>query len=229
MNEPKIETTEQLLDILSHVSMKGSTLDFDWEFLVQPMPVMVESQITYKEQHQNYSFTTKQLGWFVCVEFTRPDCDTGTEGRGRGRKEFIEVGTSLSGVVKTAWLLIELMVRHELMEAFTYNGHRIFNPHHTVTELSSIRPAEKTNADDSHSTHESQHTAASAPVGFGDAVIQGVQANRRGWDHLTDDELVEACYQRGITEDTVGAYYDERDGVDEEEDDYGFSVDPWHD
>jgi len=75
-------------------------------------------------------------GWLVNTTFQRPDTHTGVLGTGRGRKEFIAVGASESGAVKTAWLLAELIVRHELMEAFRYRGVRIFDPHHTVDELS---------------------------------------------------------------------------------------------
>ena len=53
------------------------------------------------------------------------------------------VGASESAVVKTAWLLAELIVRHELMEAFLYKGIRIFDPHRTVEELSLPELAEK--------------------------------------------------------------------------------------
>lgn len=79
------------------------------------------------------------LGFFVHVEFNRPDTNTGEMGVGKGRKEFIALDSSVSSIVKTAWLLIELVVRHELMEAFHWNGKRIFNPHNTVESLASIQ------------------------------------------------------------------------------------------
>ncbi len=40
-----------------------------------------------------------------------------------------------STVVKTCWLLLELLVRHELMESFQYRGVKLFDPHKTVEEL----------------------------------------------------------------------------------------------
>ena len=45
--------------------------------------------------------------------------------------------------MKTCWLLAELIVRHELMEAFLYQGVRIFDPHHSVAELSMPAQARK--------------------------------------------------------------------------------------
>ncbi|HVI41833.1 MAG TPA: hypothetical protein VM577_14365, partial [Anaerovoracaceae bacterium] len=46
------------------------------------------------------------------------------------------VGAYESGVVKTGWVLAEMIVHHELMEAFHYKGSRIFDPHNTTEELS---------------------------------------------------------------------------------------------
>jgi len=36
-------------------------------------------------------------------------------------------------------LLIELVVRHELMEAFRWQDKRIFNPHNSIEALASIQ------------------------------------------------------------------------------------------
>ena len=52
-------------------------------------------------------------------------------------------GTTESGVVETCWLLAELIVLHELMEAFEVRGVKIFDPHHTVEELSMPHEARK--------------------------------------------------------------------------------------
>lgn len=77
----------------------------------------------------------RPIGWHVNYQYRRPDTFTGVIGIGRGRREFIAYGSAKSTLVKTAWLLLELLVRHELMEAFEYDGVRIFNPHHTVDNL----------------------------------------------------------------------------------------------
>lgn len=75
-------------------------------------------------------------GWLIRASFLRPDRETGEIGRGAGRWELVAGDASATAVVKTAWLCCELLVRHELMESFTYRGVRIFDPHHTVAELS---------------------------------------------------------------------------------------------
>lgn len=75
-------------------------------------------------------------GWLIRATFLRPDRETGEVSRGAGRWELVAGDASATSVVKTAWLCCELLVRHELMESFTYRGVRIFDPHHTVDELS---------------------------------------------------------------------------------------------
>lgn len=80
--------------------------------------------------------TVEPMGWRLRLTFLRPDRETGVIGRGAGRWELIERGTSLSSVVKTCWILLELLVRHELMESFTFDGVRVFDPHRTIAQLS---------------------------------------------------------------------------------------------
>ena len=104
--------------IIAKVTMVNTSLDFNWRFEVRPVA---------------------DEGWFLTVAFDRPDTATGKMGTGRGRPEFVAVGAWESGVVKTCWLLIELVVRHELMEAFRYGDARIFNPHNSVHALASIQ------------------------------------------------------------------------------------------
>lgn len=75
-------------------------------------------------------------GWLVRLGIRRPDRDTRVVDVGWSRWEFVARGASESAVVKTAWVLLELTMRHELMEGFLYRGVRIFDPHQTVDELS---------------------------------------------------------------------------------------------
>lgn len=116
-----IYSRQQLDEVLSEITMTNTALDFKWQF---------ESQSCLDDD---------MPGFFVCVTFQRPDTETGQIGTGRGRYEYISIGTTESGIVKTAWLLIELVVRHELMEAFRWRDKRIFNPHNSVHDLASIQ------------------------------------------------------------------------------------------
>lgn len=113
--ERLVENEAALRYVLDGITFAPSCLDMGWTWEIETIP---------------------GRGWLVNTTFRRPDTRTGEVGVGTGRKEFIAIGASESAVVKTAWLLAELIVRHELMEAFLYRGVRIFDPHRTVEELS---------------------------------------------------------------------------------------------
>ena len=115
-----LQATEALRAVLDGISFAPSCLDMGWTWEIEELRAADGAL----------------RGWLVNTTFQRPDTYTGQIGTGRGRKEFVALGTTESGAVKTAWLLAELIVRHELMEAFLYRGIRIFDPHHTVEELS---------------------------------------------------------------------------------------------
>lgn len=119
--EITIENQAALRHVLDGITFAPSCLDMGWQWEIETLYVVPGGVVR---------------GWLVNTTFRRPDTRTGEIGTGTGRKEFIAVGATESAVVKTAWLLAELIVRHELMEAFLYRGVRIFNPHHTVEELS---------------------------------------------------------------------------------------------
>lgn len=121
MKDKQVDNIKELQEILDNISMKNTSLDFQWKFEIRPC--------------RDPDFP----GWFVQVAFTRPDTETGADGLGRSRPEFVAHGAWESGVVKTGWLLIELTVRHELMEGFRYLDKRIFNPHNSVHALASIQ------------------------------------------------------------------------------------------
>ena len=129
MKDSIIETTKQLQETLERISFKNTVLDFKWRFEYTPIIIKTATGV------EEYS----ESAWLLFVSFERPDTITGEIGRGRGRDEIIKKGTTLSGVVKTAWLLVELMIRHELMEGFRFDGQRIFNPHNSVLELAAIQ------------------------------------------------------------------------------------------
>lgn len=126
-SESSIINDGQLAEVLSRITFENTVLDFKWRF---------EWQMVFID-----SVNGLRKGWLVSVTFERPDTITGKTGRGKGREEVIWEGTSLSGVVKTCWLLVELMVRHELMEGFCFDHKRIFNPHNTVTDLAALQEA----------------------------------------------------------------------------------------
>ena len=128
LKDTPITTDSQLQEVLNGISMVNTVLDFKWMFEFKPVRTVIQGQDA-----------PDKSGWLVWVSFERPDTITGKIGRGRGRDEIIWSGTYLSGVVKTAWLLVELMVRHELMEGFRFHNQRIFNPHNSVIDLMEVQ------------------------------------------------------------------------------------------
>jgi hypothetical protein len=126
--EPTINTTEELAAALRRVTFVNTVLDFKWQFEFAPVRCSGTDRGALNKD-----------GWLLWVTFERPDTLTGKIGRGRGRDEIVWKGTSLSGVIKTCWLLVELMVRHELMEGFRFDDSRIFNPHNSVLDLAKVQ------------------------------------------------------------------------------------------
>lgn len=122
-----VKTKTDLENIIREITFRNTVLDFKWAFEIEEVHM------------QERRFSNKITGWLVNVTFERPDTITGEIGRGKGRQEIIWYDSTESSVVKTCWLLVELMMRHELMEGFNYKGRRIFNPHNTVNELISIQ------------------------------------------------------------------------------------------
>jgi hypothetical protein len=141
MQEPIITTEEQLVDALSRISLVNTVLDFKWKFEYLSMKTLYRNNnvVAYAGGVPIYENEGTRPGWLVWVSFERPDTQTGKIGRGRGRDEIVWEGTALSGVVKTAYVLIELMVRHELMEGFRFDDARIFNPHNSVLDLAELQ------------------------------------------------------------------------------------------
>ena len=120
-DETIIDSKEDLEKIINNVTYDNSILN----------------QLRFKfgiESH--YNKEGEEIGWEIYCEFYRPDIVTGQMGWGRGRNEIIKKGAYEGSAVKTMYLLIELLLKHEAMEGFRYCGIQVFNPHHTLPELS---------------------------------------------------------------------------------------------
>lgn len=121
-----VENLEELEAVISRVKFAPSCIDFGWQWEIEEVYGQKGAGLTLK-------------GWLVNTTFQRPDIKTGEMGMGRGRKEFIAYGSTWTSVVKTCWLLAELIVRHEIMEAFhvEFAGkmHKPFDPHNTLADL----------------------------------------------------------------------------------------------
>lgn len=102
-----------ILDILKCISYSPSAIDmnFEWEAIAL------------------------EKGHTIKCSFKRPDTNTGEIGTGWGREWYLPKESSEKFIVMTAWMAIEQVVKHELMEMFLYNGARMFDPHKSLEEL----------------------------------------------------------------------------------------------
>ena len=127
--EAKVNSTEAFGAVLKRISFINSVVDFEWRFQFEEVEVRSASR--------------DRKGWLLWAEFSRPDTHTGEIGIGRGREEIVWSGATESAVIKTAWVIVELLVRHELMEGFCVDSKKPFDPHHTIETLNSLRHSEE--------------------------------------------------------------------------------------
>lgn len=104
---------QELKRIVKDISFAPSNLDMGWKFQVKEI----------------------EDGFKIRTTFKRPDTNTGKIGTGYGRWMLIDKDTTDRSVVMTAWLCAELIVKHELMEAFLFKKIRIFDPHKSLEDL----------------------------------------------------------------------------------------------
>ena len=122
--DKQINTVEELRECLSRISFQNTVVDFHWQFRFRPVVLTPTDD-----------YPTEEHAWLIWAEFERPDTHTGQMGIGRGRDEIVRVGAWESGIIKTCWLLVELLVRHELMEGIRVDDLRIFDPHNSIADL----------------------------------------------------------------------------------------------
>ncbi len=117
-------TLDEVRAILADVKFAPSCVDMCWEWEVKEI-----------RDYDQWEDQFHPGGFLVRTTFQRPDRDTGVVSKGYGRWWHVPSDVTESGVVKTAFAAAKMILEHELMESFHYNGFRIFDPHHTVDEL----------------------------------------------------------------------------------------------
>lgn len=141
MSEKQVFTNSDLQAILDEITFQNSVMNFHWKFEFRPITVNYEGDAEFFDPNINQMVKATdpiRKGWLLWATFERPDTNTGAMGRGRGRDEIVWEGLTESAVVKTAWVIVDLLVKHELMEGYRYENKRPFNPHHTMEELTSL-------------------------------------------------------------------------------------------
>lgn len=137
----KIGTRAELQSVLDGITFGPSGVMLDKMALRWEVVDLIERNTTYFGSTNGDPFpgvekvTVQPAGWKIRFAFQRPDASTGLSATGYGRWELVTIGASEDSVVKTCWILLELLVRHELMESFLYMGAKLFDPHKTVAQL----------------------------------------------------------------------------------------------
>lgn len=110
---------EEIKKTIKRISFAPSNLDMGWKFEIK----------------ESYEKDSVENGFFIRTTFKRPDTNTGKVGIGYGRWMFIDKNADDRSVVMTAWVCSKLIVEHELMEAFLFDGVRILDPHKSLESL----------------------------------------------------------------------------------------------
>ena len=102
--------------------------------------------IVSKIQFRDWKFRIGDLGdgWFLQATFKDYDHDSHELALIKGRKWYISFFAIPDEVVKTAWIAVELALRHEAMEQFMYDGYAPFHPHHDVVGMNHLPMCHRT-------------------------------------------------------------------------------------
>jgi hypothetical protein len=120
-DDERIDTLDDLHKTMGRVSFERSCLDMGWQWEAGMLGIVDGPRLA--------------TAWRIRCSFRRPERDTGEVGTGFGRWWIIEPGTTVSAVVKTMYAAAKMIVEHELLEAFKFDGGRPFDPHRTVQDL----------------------------------------------------------------------------------------------
>lgn len=127
VEEKPVDGLAEIESILADITFAPSCVDMDWLWEVKP---------TYDTEPPAYK--PLLTGYLIRTTFKRPDRDSGKVNRGYGRWWMVGTDITLSGVVKTAFAASQLILTHEIMESFKWQGKRVFDPHNSVEALASL-------------------------------------------------------------------------------------------
>lgn len=121
-------TVDDIKRVLADISFAPSCVDMGWKWEVEPILVRRDENGPSRD------------GYRLRTTFQRPDRDS-KDGKlliGTGRWWIVPQDTTVSGVVKTAFAAAKMILEHELMESFKWQGNRVFDPHNSVEALASL-------------------------------------------------------------------------------------------
>ena len=122
-------TLSDVKQILDNISFVKSCIDFNWNWEVVEIDGLSWNNV------DNPKESIPVRGFLINTTFQRPDINTGIMGTGKGRRMWIEETASETSIVMTAWVCVELIIKHETLESFLYEKAKILNPHKTLSQL----------------------------------------------------------------------------------------------
>ncbi len=123
-------TLDEVRGILSRVTFPPSSVNLDWAWKVKRAVFLADLLDDDDERDTSGGF------FLLRVSFCRLDRSPPYESKasGCGRWWQLDEGSDEIGVINTAYLACKRILEHELLEAFHYEGVRLFDPHHTVDD-----------------------------------------------------------------------------------------------
>lgn len=131
-DEIQIRDTLHVKSVLNAITFAPSCVDMYWSWEVEDVFVVRDGN------DRSTQAAMTQVAYRLRTTFRRPDRDTGEAAIGYGRWWEVPKDTTVSGVVKTAFAAAKMILEHELMESFKWNGVRVFDPHNNVLDLAQI-------------------------------------------------------------------------------------------
>lgn len=131
--ERSILTYTEVVNALKRVSFAKSCINFDWGWEVSGV----------SGTHLKDGKVEEIRGFLINTTFNRPDIHTGKIGIGRGRRMWIEETATLDSIFKTAYVAVDLILKHESMEGFQVDGETPFYPHNDTLDLNRLSAESK--------------------------------------------------------------------------------------
>lgn len=131
-----MHTAESIRALLSKVTFAPSCVDMGWAWDVRVVadqydPNLPDPRATDEQALGPY----RPESFLIRTTFRRPDRETGEIQIGTGGWHHVPADSSDSGIVKRAFVAAKMILEHELMESFRYEDVRLFDPHHTIDDL----------------------------------------------------------------------------------------------
>ena len=110
-------------EVLSNISFLPSSIEVGNNWDIKSTRILDDSGVVLEK------------GYSIRTTYLRPEINGNEVERGYGRWMYVSENSSIDNLVKTAWLCVDILIKHELMESFLYNQHKIFDPNRLVSKL----------------------------------------------------------------------------------------------